>query len=336
METLRHDERRAPKKRAADRDDERPGHGAVPGDAEPLETKQHSALPGDAEPPATKQHSAAALDGRGAEASPSPPEQRPWAVLAVDVETHGWLDSTTRQPNHRGQFGKLRWGNVRDNLGFARVVQIGWCAFAANGDALERMELCISDAPPCQQRAVDVHGLTAAVLAERGMPLADVLRQFSVALRRLRRDGGLLVAHLLENDAGLLEGELQRVGAVDDAALLTELATEGVCTMQAASVQQECDPTSRTEAELRAPGFGAKWHMALSPACQMYGVPPPAERGDGSRFHQALFDAEMAGRLYFAMRGIRYRVPVRRVLRRLHSLSTSSASPLRVPARTGD
>ena len=329
-------QRAVPKKRAADRDDERPGHGAVPGDAEPPATKQRSAVPGDAEPPATKQHSAAALDGRGAEASPSPPEQRPWAVLAVDVETHGWLDSTTRQPNHRGQFGKLRWGNVRDNLGFARVVQIGWCVFAANGDVLERMELCISDAPPCQQRAVDVHGLADAVLAERGMPLADVLRQFSVALRRLRRDGGLLVAHLLEYDAGLLEGELQRVGAVDDAALLTELATEGVCTMQAASVQQECDPTSRTEAELRAPGFGAKWHVALSPACQMYGVSPPAERGDGSRFHQALFDAEMAGRLYFAMRGIRYRVPVRRVLRRLHSLSTSSASPLRVPARTGD
>ena len=269
-------------------------------------------VPREAEPPTTKK--------RAADAPPSSslPEQRPWAVLALDVETHGWLDSTTRQPNHRGQFGKLRWGNVRDNLGFARVVQIGWCAFAANGDVLERMELCISDAPPCQQRAVDVHGLTAAVLAERGMPLADVLRQFSVALRRLRRDGGLLVAHLLENDAGLLQGELQRVGAMDDAALLTELATEGVCTMQAASVQQECDPTSRTEAELRAPGFGAKWHVALSPACQMYGVPPPAERGDGSRFHQALFDAEMAGRLYFAMRGTCYREPVKRVLRRLH------------------
>ena len=121
-----------------------------------------------------------------------------------------------------------------------------------------------------------------------------------------------------------------------DAALLEELAKAGVCTMQAAAAQQEGDLTLRTEAELRAPGFGAKWHVALSPACQMYGVPPPVERGDGSRFHHALFDAEMAGRLYFAMRGIRYRVPVRRVLRRLHSLSTSSASPLRVPATTGD
>ena len=323
METLRHDERRAPKKRAADRDDERPGHGAVPGDAEPLETKQHSALPGDAEPPATKQHSAAALDGRGAEASPSPPEQRPWAVLAVDVETHGWLDSTTRQPNHRGQFGKLRWGNVRDNLGFARVVQIGWCAFAANGDALERMELCISDAPPCQQRAVDVHGLTAAVLAERGMPLADVLRQFSVALRRLRRDGGLLVAHLLEYDAGLLEGELQRVGAVDDAALLTELATEGVCTMQAAAAQQHFRGGSvaaalmpRSDEQLRQSFNHRLYAIKLSNACRMYGVVQPAEK-EGYRAHRSMYDAELAGRLYFVMRGIAYAAAPRCVLRRV-------------------
>ena len=123
------------------------------GDAEPP-------VPGEAEPPTTKK--------RAADAPPpsSLPERRPWALLAVDVETHGWLDSTTRQSNHRGQFGKLRWGNVRDDLGFARVVQIGWCAFAANGDVLERMELCISDAvaargwrrrgapePPCKRGA---------------------------------------------------------------------------------------------------------------------------------------------------------------------------------------
>ena len=75
--------------------------------------------------------------------------------------------------------------------------------------------------------------------------------------------------------------------------------------------------TSRTEAELRAPGFGIKWYIALDAACRMYGVPTLAER-DGSRPHTALFDAEMAGRLYFAMRGIRYREPVKRVLRRLH------------------
>ena len=102
----------------------------------------------------------------------------------------------------------------------------------------------------------------------------------------------------------------------DDAALLEELAKAGVCTMQAAAAQQAGDLTSRTEAELRAPGFGIKWYIALGAACRMYGVPTLAER-DGSRPH-TLFDAEMAGRLYFAMRGIRYREPVKRVLRRLH------------------
>ena len=86
--------------------------------------------------------------------------------------------------------------------------------------------------------------------------------------------------------------------------------------MQAAAAQQTGDVTSRSEAELRAPGFAAQYFISLSAACRMYGVPTLAER-DGSRSHTALFDAEMAGRLYFAMRGTCYREPVKRVLGRL-------------------
>ena len=48
----------------------------------------------------------------------------------------------------------------------------------------------------------------------------------------------------------------------------------------------------------------------------MYGVPRPTE-ADGYRLHTALYDAEMAGRLYFAMRGLRYREAPIRVVRRL-------------------
>jgi hypothetical protein len=40
-------------------------------------------------------------------------------------------------------------------------------------------------------------------------------------------------------------------------------------------------------------------------ACRMYGVAMPAE-GGGYHAHAALYDAELAGRLYFAMRGIAY------------------------------
>ena len=233
-------------------------------------------------------------------------EQRPWAVLAMDVETHGWCDGVQPQPRHRGQFGKFRWGNVSGNLDFSRMVQLGWCVFATNGDVIARRELCISDAPPCQQRAVEFHGLTDEMLASRGVPLIEGLRQLAAALRRLQSDGGLLVAHPIEFDAALVHREYMRVGATDDAALLATLAAAGVCTMQAAAAQQRVAVRpARTEEQLRNSFNFNLWAITLAAACRMYGVAMPAE-SDGYRPHAALYDAELAGRLYFAMRGIAY------------------------------
>ena len=235
------------------------------------------------------------------------PARRPWAVLAIDVETHGWVDSPRRQSNHRGEFGKLRWGGVNDNLGFSRVVQLGFVSFANNGDVLDRQELCVRDAPPCQQRATDFHGLTDAVLVDRGLPMAEVLRQFASALRRLQQDGGLLVAHLMEYDAALLKREYQRIGAIDDAALLTSLATDGVCTMQAAAAQQRAVVfPPRTDEQLRNSFNYKLLSIKLAAACRMYRVAMPTE-SEGYHAHNAMYDAEVAGRLYFAMRGIAYR-----------------------------
>ena len=185
-------------------------------------------------------------------------------------------------------------------------MSIGWCAFAENGDPLERQELWISDAPPCQQRASDFHGLTDAMLVANGLPVADVLHQFSSALRRLRQDGGLLVAHKMEMDAGVIASEYQRAGAVDDATLLAELATDGVCTLQAAAAQQNSVVfPPRTDEQLRNSFNYRLVGIKLSVACKMYGVAMPTER-EGYRAHNALWDAEVAGRLYFAMRGIAY------------------------------
>ena len=225
------------------------------------------------------------------------------------METHGWADSSAPRPKERGEFGKLRWGNVCDNLDFSRVVSIGWCAFAENADVLDRQELYISDAPPCQQRASDYHGITDSMLVDRGLPVAEVLRQVSIALRRLREDGGLLVAHHMEYDGALLKREYQRIGAIDDAALLTSLATDGVCTMQAAAAQQRARVLPpRTDEQLRN-SFNCKLYtIKLLAACRMYGVAMPAE-GLGYHAHNALWDAEVAGRLYFAMRGIAYAAP---------------------------
>ena len=111
----------------------------------------------------------------------------------------------------------------------------------------------------------------------------------------------------MEFDAGLIKREFQRVGATDNAALLTSLATDGVCTMQAAAAQQRArERPPRTDEQLRNSFNYRLVGIKLSVACKMYGVAMPTKR-EGYRAHNALWDAEVAGRLYFAMRGIAYR-----------------------------
>ena len=98
-----------------------------------------------------------------------------------------------------------------------------------------------------------------------------------------------------------------RVGAIDDAALLTSLAIDGICTMQAAAAQQRAIVfPPRTDEQLRNSFNFKLFSIKLASACRMYGVLLPTER-EGYRAHNALWDAEVAGRLYFAMRGIAYR-----------------------------
>ena len=137
--------------------------------------------------------------------------------------------------------------------------------------------------------------------------MADTLREFAVALHRLQADGGLLVAHKMELDAGVLVGELQRASLPDTAHQLAQLATEGVCTLQAAAAQQCCaQRPSRTAEQLRNSFNFKLYAIKLASACRMYGVAMPTDEREGYRAHNALWDAEVAGRLYFAMRGIAY------------------------------
>ena len=61
----------------------------------------------------------------------------------------------------------------------------------------------------------------------------------------------------------------------------------------------------RTDEQLRNSFNFKLYAIKLENACRMYGVAMPTER-EGYRAHNALWDAEVAGRLYFAMRGIAY------------------------------
>merc|ERR1711938_484253 len=64
-------------------------------------------------------------------------EPPPVAVLAIDIETHGWIDGRTQVANWIGQFGKPAWTSQQD-LEFSRVVQLGVVAFDASGRMVAR------------------------------------------------------------------------------------------------------------------------------------------------------------------------------------------------------
>ena len=218
------------------------------------------------------------------------PERAPIAVLAIDIETHGWVDGRSECANWIGPFGKPAWTSQVD-LEFARVVQLGWCAFDADGAVLERCELCVSDAPPCDYKAVVYHHLSDSMLRSRGFPISYVLARLLVALRDTAREGGTIVSHGLEFDAGHLLREYQRIESVcvTGVRLLTQLAQAGACTFGMAYALQ-------TEPRV-------KEKPSLSWTCERVGV-AMLDRQPNSRPHTALYDAEMHGRLYFRLKAM--------------------------------
>ena len=64
----------------------------------------------------------------------------------------------------------------------------------------------------------------------------------------------------------------------------------------------------RTDEQLRNSFSYKLYTIKLANACRMYRVMMPTEE-PGYHAHNALWDAEVAGRLYFAMRGIAYATP---------------------------
>ena len=100
----------------------------------------------------------------------------PVAVLAIDIETHGWLEHEPAERKRRRAAegdesqqnkGALHVGSYGRTTGvqpweceFARVVQLGWCAFGAEGRVLEAQEFSVSDAPAVMYKASSVHKVT--------------------------------------------------------------------------------------------------------------------------------------------------------------------------------
>ena len=75
-----------------------------------------------------------------------------------------------------------------------------------------------------------------------------------------------------------------------------------VCHTALAAAQQRQRIAPRTVEQIRDSFDRNAYSINLSAACRMYGVVAPAPAAGGGRLHTALYDATLAGRLFFAMR----------------------------------
>ena len=192
------------------------------------------------------------------------------------------------QHTARGQFGHFTV-NKPWELKYSRVVQLGVVVSDAEGNVLRRFECCISDAPDCSAKATKYHGLTNEQLARKGIPIAEAMRQFGAELRKLDAEGGKLIAHNLEFDAGILRAELERLGDefAETTEVLCRLAKDGVCTLELA--------------QKKFVGVGK-----LDTVCEPFGIETTCVDAHGERKrHTAVYDAEIAATLYSRMKRAR-------------------------------
>lgn len=273
----------------------------------------------------------AALQRRYVSRTAASTQKKPRRCLAVDIETHGWAEaepgfakqareaeraacaaqhapgkdckkcSILIQPERKsgarkGQFGKTLW-EAKWQMKYSRVVQMAWVLLDEDAKQLDCEEVYVhldDDVGGIQPKAEKFHKISDDILASEGMPLRDALHRFAGALCDIHKNGGTLVAHHLEFDAGILREEFLRIGATDTAQMLSELATTGCCTMNLA-LELQSDLPNAVENRM----FGPKLSDAYK---QFVAGTLPAATSERTGLHTAGFDAKLAAHLFLALR----------------------------------
>ena len=120
-------------------------------------------------------------------------------------------------------------------LNFARIVQLAWCVRRENGEC-DYKSFYVSGADRrITSKATQIHRITDAKIQREGaVNIVCALEHFLDDCQWLRSVDGVLVAHHLEFDAGILCAELQRIPTLCSSVVKT-LAARGVCTMTSAA-----------------------------------------------------------------------------------------------------
>ena len=151
-------------------------------------------------------------------------------AIGVDIETADWIDQ--KYPLHKGQFGffTMRGPDVFNQ----RIVQIGWSVqdLTSSSNTADHDELIVQpDGFEISHKAAKFHGVTTERAHKEGLPLATVLERFMKVVTRAHEQGGRLVVHHLEFDAGIIDRELANSGLERWRPTWGTIARQGFCTM---------------------------------------------------------------------------------------------------------
>jgi hypothetical protein len=114
-----------------------------------------------------------------------------------------------------------------------RIVEIGWAIGGVLPDSTAEPESFIikPEGFSISQQAVAHHGITTDMAIAGGVDLRCALETFLNKVREVVRQGGCIVAHNLEFDTGIIANELCNAGLEDMLQEWTDIAKNGVCTM---------------------------------------------------------------------------------------------------------
>ena len=214
------------------------------------------------------------------------------AVLGFDIESHDEL------PNHvkmKSRIGSFRWRTAltEDELDQVRMVQIGWCFDEVNGDVVTKKRLVRPSDFVITPNGMGIHGISHERALEKGIPSEDALRDFMEDVVRVHQRGGLVVAHQLEFDAGVVWRELRLCGFNALAKQWFDIARwNGFCTMNSPAARWLNEASGLEVGPTSLPMLGLKKIVPLlTPTLSIL----------LERHHDAEVDAILTRALYLAM-----------------------------------
>jgi DNA polymerase III epsilon subunit-like protein len=168
--------------------------------------------------------------------------------------------------------------SVTDSGNWPHIVQIAWVLFDNAGTQLGfRDHIIKPEGYTIPESAAAIHGISTEKALKEGRPAAEVLKEFSTAVREAAR----LVAHNLDFDEKMVRVELLRRGMPD---VLQTMPVPKLCTMKSST------------AYCGIPGpYGSKWPKLSELHIKLFGA-------DFEDQHNAASDVLCCAKCFFELR----------------------------------